>query len=325
MNKLSINYVTCRRQPMFQWFVETLISQYDSGVVTDQIVFIDSFLHHEEGRKEKLEKIVRGRFEYLHIPPKPSIWRGKYRKTKTNFFDVSSTRNTGILVAKNDHIVFVDDLSALTSGWIDYHRKAASERIVFCGAYDKVSDIIIENNKVVSYSAKNVDNRGTHQHLNENILIGGGWVFGQNVSFPLEFLITINGYDEFLARRGCEDCNLGVRLELAGYKDRIFYNKNCLIIEDQAMHWCAENPVDEFYAKRVWKSDYKRHLEVGDFMCKTMNEIEHKHLYVDKKCKTIDTNFNLIQERELYIKTGEFKSVGDGDYFDFDGENLNQI
>ena len=44
MNKLSINYVTCRRQPMFQWFVETLISQYESGVVTDQIVFIDSFL-----------------------------------------------------------------------------------------------------------------------------------------------------------------------------------------------------------------------------------------------------------------------------------------
>lgn len=310
---------------MFQWFVETLISQYESGVVTDQVVFIDSFLHHEEGRKERLEKIVGGRFEYLHIPPKPSVWRGKYRKTKTNFFDVSSTRNTGILVAKNDHVVFVDDLSALTNGWIDYHRKAASEKFVFCGAYDKVSDIIIENNKVVSYNGQNVDHRASHHHSDENILIGGSWVFGQNVSFPLEFLIKINGYDEFLARRGCEDCNLGVRLELAGYKDRIFYNKNCLIIEDEAMHWGPANPVDEFYAKRVWKSDYKRHEEVSDFMCRTMNEIEQRNLRVEKNFRTIDTNFDLAQERELFRKTGEFKPVGDCDYFDFDGENLSQI
>lgn len=310
---------------MFQWFVETLISQYESGVVTDQIVFIDSFLHHEEGRKEKLEKIVNGRFEYLHIPPKPSIWRGKYRKTKTNFFDVSSTRNTGIIVAKHDHVVFVDDLSALTEGWINYHRKAADEKFAFCGAYDKVSEIVIENNKLVSYAAKNADMRAKAQPDDKNFSIGGGWVFGQNVSFPLEFLIRINGYDEFLARRGCEDCNLGIRLELAGYKGRIFYNKNCLVVEDEAMHWGIHNPVDEFYAKRVWKSDYARHQEVSDFMCRTMNEIEQRNLFVDKNFRTIDTSFNLVQERELFQKTGEFKPVGDGDYFDFDGENLSQI
>lgn len=310
---------------MFQWFVETLISQYESGVVTDQIVFIDSFLHHDDEREEKLKSIVNGRFEYLHIPPKPSIWRGKYRKTKTNFFDVSSTRNTGILVAKHDHVVFVDDLSALTDGWIGHHRKAASEKFVLCGAYDKVSKIVIENNKVVSYAGNKADVRANAQEGKEIIAIHGGWVFGQNVSFPLEFLVKINGYDEFLARRGCEDCNLGVRLELAGYKNKIFYDKNCLIIEDEAMHWGPENPVDEFYAKRVWKSDYKRHQEVSEFMCKTMDEIEKRNLYVEKNFRTIDTNFNLIEERELYQKTGAFKPVGDCDYFDFDGENLSEI
>ena len=196
---------------------------------------------------------------------------------------------------------------------------------MFCGAYDKVSEIVIENNKITSYKAKNMDGRMTAQPGDENISIGGGWVFGQNVSFPVEFLEKINGYDEFLARRGCEDCNLGVRLENAGYRGRIFYNKNCLVIEDEAMHWSAENPVDEFYAKRVWKSDQKRHEEVSEFMCKTMEAVEQKHLYAEKKFSTIDTNFNLAQERELYRKTGEFKPVGDCDYFDFDGENLNQI
>ena len=325
MNKLSIVYVTARKQPMFQWFVETLISQYESGVVTDQIVFIDSFVSYEEDRKQKLEKIVGGRFKFLHIAPKPSIWYGKYRKTKTNFFDASSTRNTGIIAAENNHVVFVDDLSALSDGWIEYHRKAAFEKFVFCGAYDKVSNIEIKSNRIVGYNGKNMDFRANSQSGDKNIPIIGGWVFGQNVSFPIEILEKINGYDEFLARRGCEDCNLGVRLELAGYKDKIFYNKNCLIIEDEEMHWSSENPVDEFYAKRVWKSDYEKHKEVSEFMCRTMDEIEHRNLRVEKNFRTIDTNFNLVQERELFRKTGEFKPVGDCDYFDFDGENLNQI
>lgn len=323
--KLSIIYVTCRRNPMFKWFADTIISQYLDGVVTDQIVFIDSFIHHEEGRAEKLRNIVDGRFEYLHIAPKPSIWRGKFRKTRSNFFDASATRNTGILVAEHDHIVFVDDLSALADGWINYHRKAADQKIVFCGAYDKVADIVIENNRIVSYKGKNCDNRGANQVGDQTFKIGGGWVFGQNVSFPFEFLEKINGYDEFLARRGCEDCNLGIRLELAGFGDSIFYNKNCLVIEDERMHWNTENCIDEFYPKRVWKDDPIKNQAVNDFMNRTMNEIEQKHLYSDKNFYTIDTSFNLKAEKTLWKNTRTFKPVGDSDFFDFDGENLNQI
>jgi hypothetical protein len=322
---LTIVYITCRREPMFQWFVETLISQYPDGVVTDQIIFIDSFIHHEEGRTEKLAKIVNGRFGYTHTPPKPSIWRGKYRKTKSNFFDASATRNTGIILAENEHIVFVDDLSALADGWLSYHRKAAEDKVILCGAYDKVSDIVISSNKIVSYNSSNFDNRGNNQIGNQNLKIGGGGIFGQNVSFPFEFLERVNGYDEFFARRGCEDCNLGIRLEIAGYADSMFYNKNCLIIEDKAMHWNEVNCVDEFYAKRSFKTDHQRHQEVADYFCKIMNDLENKNLYVDKNFKTIDTSFNLKEERELWQRAKEFKPVGDCDYFDFDGENLNQI
>jgi len=310
---------------MFQWFSETLISQYADGVVTDQIIFIDSFLHHEEGRSEKLSRIVNGRFDYTHTPPKPSIWRGKHRKTKSNFFDASGTRNTGIILAENEHIVFVDDLSALADGWIEFHRRAAEDKIILCGAYDKVSDIVIANNKILSYKANNRDHRALSQVASENVKVSGGWVFGQNVSFPVEFLERVNGYDEFLARRGCEDCNIGIRLEIAGYKDLIFYNKNCLIIEDEAMHWNEINCLDEFYPKRVWKTDYEKHTKVSDFMNATMINIEKRNLYVERNFKTIDTSFDLQKERELWRESKQFKPVGDCEYFDFDGENLSEI
>ena len=132
--KLSIVYITCRREPMFEWFVETLISQYENKVVTDQIIFIDSFFCYDDKRGEKLIKIVNGRFNYTHTSAKPSIWRGEHKITRCNFFDASGTRNTGIILSENEHIVFVDDLSALADGWLNHHRKAAEDKIILCGA-----------------------------------------------------------------------------------------------------------------------------------------------------------------------------------------------
>jgi hypothetical protein len=324
-NKLSIIYVTARRQPKFEWFVETLISQYPDGDVIDQIVFIDTFIDYEANRKEALEKIVNNRFKYLHIAPKPSIWRGKHRKTKSNFFDASGSRNTGFLVAEHNHIVFIDDLSALNEGCLEYHRKAAEQKIIFCGAYDKVSDIIIENNKIKSYKKNNKDGRITHQLTDDNLAIGGGWIFGQNISFPMEYIFKINGYDEYLARRGCEDCNIGVRLELAGYKDLMFYNKNCLVIEDELLHYTQENIVDDLYCKRRWKTDEIKNENVNSFMGLTMNDIEAKHLYKDKNFYPIDKEFNLIKERDLYSSQKIFKSVDDLTYTDYDGEDISII
>ena len=323
--KLSIIYVTARKQPKFEWFVETLISQYPDGNVTDQIVFIDAFIEYESDRIEKLRKIINSRFEYLHIPPKPSIWRGKYKKTKSNFFDASGTRNTGLVVSEYDHVLFVDDLSALTNGCLDFHRKAAEQKIIFAGAYDKVSDILIENNQIKSYTKCDKDTRIVHQFTDDNLKIGGGWIFGQNISFPLEYILSVNGYDEYLARRGCEDCNLGVRLEIAGYKEKMFYNKNCLIIEDDILHYTQENIVDDLYCKRRWKTDEQENHEISNFFHEKMNKTEYNHLYVDKKFSTIDEEFKLIEERELYKVSKKFKSVDNINYIDFDGKNICDI
>ena len=323
--KLSIVYITCRREPMFEWFVETLISQYENKVVTDQIIFIDSFFCYDDKRGEKLIKIVNGRFNYTHTSAKPSIWRGEHKITRCNFFDASGTRNTGIILSENEHIVFVDDLSALADGWLNHHRKAAEDKIILCGAYDKVSDIVISNGSLTSYNGSNCDHRFQKQTSDEKIKIPGGWVFGQNVSFPFEFLERINGYDEFFARRGCEDCNLGIRLELAGYSDLMFYNKNCLIVEDEKMHWSGINEVDDTYPRRAWKLGQEKNENVTKDLNKIMREIESKNLYVDKNFKTIDTYFNLKEERELWQKTKTFKPINNIEHFDFDGENIRDI
>ena len=240
------------------------------------------------------------------------------------FFDASGTRNTGFIVCNTEYIVFVDDLSVLMPGWLSYHKWAAENKLIFAGAYNKVSDIVFENNVFKSYKGSDIDCRLTSQLTDESISIGGGWIFGANSGFPMEYIEKVNGYDEYLARRGCEDCNIGVRLENAGYKSKMFYNKNCLIIEDDYLHGNGPNEVDELYAVRQWGSDFNN--LVKNNICKdALNKIEFDHLYVKKEYWTIDRNFDLKTEKLLYQNTGEFKSVENVNFIDFDGETLDQL
>ena len=135
--KLTIAYITGRREPMFRWFVESLIRQYPDGKVTDEIVFVDGWLEYSTTRRAELSEIVGGRFDYLHTPPKPSIWRGKHRKTQRNFYDGAGAKNTAFVVMTTDHCVIMDDLSYLLPGWLTHHREAAKHRRIFSGRFIK--------------------------------------------------------------------------------------------------------------------------------------------------------------------------------------------
>lgn len=324
--KITLCYITARRQPMFKWFVDSLISQYPNNKIEDQIVIIDLFIDYDENRKDNLKKLIDNRFEYLHIPPKPSIWLGKHRKTSRNFYDGAGTRNTGFIVCDTEYIVFIDDLSVLMPNWLSYHRKAAEKKIIFSGAYDKVYDICFKDNIFQSYTRKDLDCRLAYQKDDNDLISWGGWAFGTNTGFPMEYIMKVNGYDEFLsARRGGEDCNLGIRLENAGYKDKFFYNKNCLIIEDTELHYNGENTIDDFYTIRRWKSDIHKNHEKHNFFANIYNEMEQTHLYKDKQYLPLKNHFDLYNEKILYKKLNQFKSVDQINFIDFDGELLHDI
>lgn len=324
--KITICYITARKQPMFKWFVESLIMQYPNGIVDDQVIIVDVFVDHDENRKEDLKKLVNNRFEYTHTASKPSIWNGKHRKTSRNFYDGPSTRNTGFIICDTSYLVYVDDLTVLMPNWLSYHKRAAEKNLIFSGAYDKVSDICFEGNVFKSYHKNDVDHRMTYQKDDNDLKSGGGWAFGTNTGFPMEYILKVNGYDEFFgARRGCEDCNLGIRLENAGFADKIYYNKNCLTIEDSLLHYTGENEVNELYSVRVWKSDINKSNQRHAFLAKTYNDLEHAHLYKNKMYTTYDTHFNLEKERLLYKQTNTFKMVDDYNFVDFDGEKINEL
>ena len=73
---LTFIYSTCRKNPMFHWFVDSLFIQaneckFDTSKI--QIVIVDFELQYDSTRIEMVKKIINNRFDYTHVESKPSL------------------------------------------------------------------------------------------------------------------------------------------------------------------------------------------------------------------------------------------------------------
>ena len=325
---ITIAYITARLDPRLDLFFDSVAPQLRES---DEVILIDHWLDYDSNRKPEVAALLNGRFNLIHLPPKPSIWRGPHRKTKRDFADTSSARNTALIVATKPYIVFVDDLTAVHHNWFEYYIEAAKHGHILAGQFKTVRDLkVLPNGYVAHRLCGDQDNRAEHQPDDDPIQINGGWIYGSNPGFPIECLNKIGGYDEFCARRGIEDCNLGVRLEIAGYQDKMWYNKKCRVYEDKYYHYSLSNSpwnpmLAEYIPLRRYKTDDNDDREQGQKIFKAMEDVELKHLHETKSFLPLNPYFNLEKERELYQKTGTFRSVANDTYIDYDGQPIEDL
>jgi len=325
---ITVTYITARLDPRLDLFFDSISPQLRES---DEVILIDHWLDYYPNRKSEVATLLNGRFNLIHLPPKPSIWRGPHRKTKRDFADTSAARNTALIVATKPYIVFIDDLTAVHHKWLEYHIEAAKHKHILAGQYKSVRDLkVLPNGYVVYGLLGSKDGRAEHQPDNNPIPITGGWVFGSNSGLPVEYLNKIGGYDEFCARRGIEDCNLGVRLEIAGYKDKMYYDKNCVVYEDKYYHYSMSNStwnpmLAEYIPLRRYKTDDNQDREQGPKIFKAMEDVELKHLHETKSFYPINPYFNLEKERELYRNSGSFRSTEKDTFTDYDGEPIEDL
>ncbi len=230
---LSVVYVTRRAEPRFDWFADSLASQL-GGEESLEVVFVDGF--HSAGRSAALAGIVRGRFPYRHVPPKPSPLSGPYRLTAREYFAAASARNTGIVYARHPYVVFVDDVSVLLPGWWKEVRRAARLRYVVAGAYQKHFEMTVEDGLLVASRSEpaGIDSRWALGDSGGLVPIPGGQLYGSSVGVPRDALLAVNGFDELCDSAGGEDYQLGVRLEWAG--EAIYYSRAMLTVESEELH-----------------------------------------------------------------------------------------
>ena len=325
---ITIAYITARLDPRFDLFVDTISPQLQP---TDQIVFIDHYLEFDANRHSQYKELVGNRFDMIHIPPKPSIWRGVHKKSRRAFYDTAGAKNTAAIVAKHDYIVFLDDLCAVHPGWRDYHQKAADKGWIFCGSYESVLGLkVLPNGEIYYTRVGGRDGRKEHQLTDEPLKMYPSWVFGSNVGFPMECLQKVNGYDEACARAGIEDVQLGARLGNAGFSEIMYYDKNCMVNEDQWYHHAAANSpyltlTNNEYPLRRWKTEDEHHYEHGKYIYEMQDKMLNKHIYEGGGVRSLDPYFDLNAEKELYQNHKIFRSVENDTYTDFDGQTIEEL
>lgn len=191
---------------------------------------------HVESRREKFANAVKGRFDYQHLPPKPNSWQGPFRRTQFDWFVASQARNTAIMAARHDYVVFIDDLSVVMPGFWANAKHAADSGYCVAGVYRKSRDMVVVDGDLVSFTPypQGVDSRWGAASDSGIIPWTGEAVWGCSFGVPTELLLKVNGNDEMTDGQAAEDYDLSMRIERAG--GRWHLNKNLQTMESDEMH-----------------------------------------------------------------------------------------
>lgn len=266
-----------------------------------ELLVIDKLLWGADAgwRRQQLSDAVAGRFSYRHTPPKPCAWQGPQRRTKRDWSCHNNARNTGIALARGQHIILLDDCSIVDELWLLWHTRAAKRGVAAAGSFCSYNTAKIESGIITSGDLPPIGHDSRGSTISK---CSGAWLWGLGASFPLSYALRVNGYDEkYDGQGGSDDCDFGVRIERAGCQ--IVYMPMCLVFQVLTNHegicgmgkgWGSENPPQ----KEKLLRDGKMHFA---------NELLIQNLHDEPtRILPVGNDFNLIDLRKGALATGNF-------------------
>lgn len=205
MVKISVILVTKRLDPKFEWALQSLKDQTFRDF---EYIIIDGYYNRRNERVKRLIENANVNFPVLYLPEKHSRWRGQRAQ-------ISNARNTGLIFASGQYVVFHDDCIKMKPDWLEKHLKYLEQGHIVASSwigYRRVEEDGkgIEDDIGIEYRIKMVK---------DPQITTAAWFYCANCSFPLQAGLDINGFDEdYDGEIGQEDLQFGLRLERNGYK-----------------------------------------------------------------------------------------------------------
>lgn len=215
---LTVVYITARKDPKLEWFTTALKAQGFHG----KLVVVDFWADGNDPNR---------------VPPKPTVWQGKHRLTKNDYFAAANARNTGLCLAPDGWIAYIDDLSWIGPRWLEAIQDGMRDNYIVCGAYKKVHKLeIVENVPTYEEFQQGIDSRWHQGRDDGPVPLNGNQMYGCSLAGPIEAFLSINGWDEDadLTGMGGEDYICGMMLEKHGWKFR--YDRRMLSLESEEHH-----------------------------------------------------------------------------------------
>jgi len=210
-----------------------------------ELVVVDAL--YSEARRRWLHAHAEFPVKYVNAHPNRWLERG--------MCGIATQKNTGLLHAEGEVVVFMDDCTQLPDwwtkrvwGWVErgfwpmsltYYYEGGKPKVLgrsqryverFYGRlYDKEEGLhayLKPGETVRDSRASLVDAHGV-------VKAPGSWFYGGS-SASLEALLKVNGVDErFDGKKGLEDADTGLRLEAAGYRGLFLLDTHLWHVE----HW----------------------------------------------------------------------------------------
>lgn len=290
MVKVTVVQCTRRNEPRFEWALKSLNEQTYKDF---EYLILDGLY---DQRKDKVEDIIKKsevNFPLLYLKDKPSRWRC-IRPALCN------ARNTGLVFANGDYVVFHDDNCRLHPNWLERHVKWLSQGYIVAGNWLLYQEIDNNGNGIIG--------RFGWEHRSGIVkspqIISGGWLYGGNFSFPLHVAEDINGFDELYdGEMGQDDIDFGIRAERKGYK--IMYDPSCYLEYYYTNHgllmdygiYCQKEVELKITPVNIRLKDGKEHFS---------NEFLIQELLENKKRYTPRGNVIDIKVAREMMKTGKY-------------------
>lgn len=218
---ITVAYITGRKDPKWDWFIDSLRNQCGEEV---RVLVVDFY-----GREFRGARTVK---------PKPTPWQGEHRVTREDWWAMSNARNTAIINCETDWLAFCDDRSVLLPTWYGAVRQAMANRYVVCGSYSKVSGLRVNGGRVEGADVTlGVDSRLALYKGKGPMTCGGGWVFGCTLALPTEWAYKVNGFEEGCDGLSMEDVIFGLNLQNYGFP--IKYDPYMAMVEDRTVGECV--------------------------------------------------------------------------------------
>lgn len=248
MKTFTIAFITSRSENHWEWWRDSFLREADRfGLVQEpDLIIVDALYtgaenHSATKANNTLTVPLTKSPRQLHIPPKPTIWQGKYRVLPENWWAASNARNTALCLCQTEWICFFDDRCVIAPGYLDALQAAMDGNYIMLGAYEKWERMQVENGAIVK-TGFNLAVDGRSAYCNDNKLpnpmpCGGDWLFGANFAAPLEWLLEVGGLSEICDGLGFEDVQLGLVLQHNGRPFK--HDQRAKVIQDRSEGRCG--------------------------------------------------------------------------------------